>query len=186
MPRVLNHEATHQLFQQSRETPADVGRAANFWLVEGIAMFMETLHEEDGFHVLGGLDDVRMQAARQHLDNGDFFVPFERLTRYGMEQLQTDPSVASLYSQMAAMANFLVFYDHGRYRDALVAYLSTVYHAQDTPRTLAQLTGASYEQLDKQYKEFMKLRMRGSCFQRRHESGATLNSFCCGKGILSS
>jgi hypothetical protein len=156
--RVLNHEATHQLFQEARPTPAVVGRDANFWVVEGIALFMETLHDEDGFHVLGGLDDVRMQAARQHLENGDYFVPFERVTAYGMEQLQTDPKVASLYSQMAAMANFLVFDDNGRYRDALVAYLSAVYSTQDSPGTLAHLTGTSYERLDQQYKEFMKLR----------------------------
>ncbi|MGA2035504.1 MAG: hypothetical protein ABSG68_24915 [Thermoguttaceae bacterium] len=154
--RVLNHEATHQLFQQTRHAPLDVGRNANFWVIEGIAMFMETLHQEHGYYVLGGLDDVRMLAARQHLIDGDFFVPLAQLTAYGTERLQSDPKVSSLYSQMAAMTNFLVFYDGGRYRDALVAYLTAVYSNRATLKTLAELTGAGYAELDRQYQEFMK------------------------------
>jgi hypothetical protein len=153
--RTTYHEATHQLFQQSRRVSPEVGRKANFWICEGIAMFMETLHEEDGCYVLGGLDDVRLKAARYHLVKGDYFVPFGQLTRYGMERIQQDPKIAALYSQMAAMANFLVFYDNGRYRDALVDYLIAVYTGRDTPATLAELTGTGYAELDKQYKEYM-------------------------------
>jgi hypothetical protein len=155
--RVLYHEATHQLFQQSRRVSNDVGRRANFWIIEGIAMYMESLHQEDGYYVLGGLDDVRMNSARYHVFKEDFYVPFGTLTTLGMEQLQTQPKLAKLYSQMAAMTSFLVYYDNARYRDALVTYLTAVYSGRDDPDLLAQLTGTSYAELDTQYREYMKI-----------------------------
>ena len=118
--RTMYHEATHQLFQQSRRVGNDIGRKANCWLIEGIAMYMETLRREGDCFVLGGLDDVRMQAARYHLEKKDFYLPFDKLVRMGVQDVQGHPEIAKLYSQIAGMTNFLVHYDDGRYRDALV------------------------------------------------------------------
>ncbi len=154
--RTLYHEATHQLFHESRPIVADVGRDANFWIIEGIALFLESLHQEDGFLVLGGFDDERVYAARYRLLEDDFYVPLAEFTGYGRERFQTDPRIATLYSQAAGLANFLVFYDGGRYRDALVAYLVAVYTGRDRPDTLAKLTGVRYRTLDRQYREFIE------------------------------
>jgi len=154
--RTLYHEATHQLFHESRPVAPDVGQRCNFWIVEGIAMFMESLHEEDDFHVLGGVDDVRMQAARFRLLEDRFYVPFRDLTAYGMYRLQLDKQIATLYSQAAGQTHFLIFYEGGRYRDALVAYLTAVYEGRDEPRTLSRLVGLPYEELDRQYRGFLE------------------------------
>ena len=154
--RTLLHEATHQLFHESRRVAPDVGRAANFWIVEGIAMYMESLRQEDGYHVLGGFDDLRMQAARYRLLNDDFYVPLAEFTGYGMEAVQHDKRIATLYSQAAGLTHFLIHYDGGRYRDHLVAYLTAVYSGQADARTLSTLTGVSYSELDAQYREFMQ------------------------------
>jgi len=153
--RTLYHEATHQLFQQSRPVVPDVGAKANFWIVEGIAMYMESLHQEGAYYVLGGADDERMQDAQVRLLRDNFYVPLAEATRYSMEKIQKDPRIATLYSQFAGQANFLVYYEGGRYRDALVAYLTAVYTGRADPNTLAQLTGTSYGELDKQYREFI-------------------------------
>ncbi len=153
--RTIFHEATHQLFHQIRPVADDVGYRANFWIVEGIAMYMETLHREDGFLVLGGFDDARMVAARYRLLQDKFYVPLAEFTSYGMTRFQSDPRISTLYSQAAGLAEFLVHYDNGRYRDALVGYLSTVYSGRDTPVTLPQLTGANFADLDKQYHDFI-------------------------------
>ena len=154
--RTLYHEATHQLFHQSRAVSSNVGRTANFWIVEGIAMYMETLRQENGYYVLGGLDDERVHAARFRLLEDDFYVPLAEFCTYGMEKLQTDPRIARLYSQAAGLTLLLVHYDGGRYRDALVAYLDAVYSGRDKPDTLAQLTGTTFPELDKQYREFLE------------------------------
>jgi hypothetical protein len=154
--RTLYHEATHQLFHESRPVAPDVARAANFWVVEGIAMYMESLHEEDGFHVLGGWNDLRLHAAQYRLLHDKFYVPLSEFTAYGMEQLQSDRRIATLYSQAAGLTHFLIYYDNGRYRDALVQYLSLIYSSQADANTLAKLTGASYSELDKQYRQFLE------------------------------
>jgi hypothetical protein len=159
--RTLRHEATHQLFHESRPVAENVGKHANFWIVEGIATYMESLRKEDGntgdgYFVLGGFDDVRMKAARYRLLKDDFYVPLSELCGYGMTRIQTDPRVATLYSQMAGLTNFLVYYDGGRYRDALVAYLHAVYNGSQNPNILPELTGASFDTLDKQYRGFMR------------------------------
>jgi len=154
--RTLYHEATHQLFHESRPVALEVGSRANFWIVEGIAMFMETLRQEDGFYVLGGSDDNRMFAARHRLLVDNFYVPLDEFTCYNAKKFQNDPRIATLYSQAAGLANFLVFNDGGRYRDALVAYLVAVYTGHDHPDTLAKLTGVSYDVLDNQYREFVE------------------------------
>jgi tetratricopeptide (TPR) repeat protein len=154
--RTLFHEATHQLFHESRAVAADVGRRGNFWIVEGIAMYMESLREENGYYVLGGFDDQRMHDAAFRLLESKFYVPLAEFTGYGMEQLQHDPRIATLYSQAAGLTHFLIHYDRGRYREALVAYLNLIYSGRDEPNSLAGLCGASYTALDGQYRQFVE------------------------------
>jgi len=154
--RTLYHEATHQLFEESRPVVANVGARFNFWIVEGIAMFMESLRREGDYWTLGGLDDARMHAARVRLLRDDFYVPLAEFTRYGMKRVQTDPRIATLYSQAAGLTHYLVFANDGRYRDALVGYLTAVYTGRDNPSTLARLTGHTYDDLDRRYREFIE------------------------------
>jgi hypothetical protein len=154
--RTLLHEATHQLFHESRPVAPDVARQANFWMVEGIAMYMESLRRENGYYVLGGYDDVRMIAARYRLLHDDFYVPLADLTRMGLSEIQSHPQIATLYSQSAGLTHFLISHDGGRYRDALVAYLRAIYSGQADAGTLAQLTGATYAELDRQYRAFIE------------------------------
>ena len=154
--RTMYHEATHQLFWQSRRVGRDVGCKANCWLLEGIAMYMETLRRQRDCFVLGGLDDARLEAARYHLEKKDFYVPFEKLVRMGVRDVQGHPEITKLYSQVAAMTSFLMHYGNGRYRDALVGCLAAVYDGSQDPDLLARTTGSSYSELDKQYKEYMR------------------------------
>jgi hypothetical protein len=155
--RTLYHEATHQLFAQSRRVWPEAGSEGNFWIIEGVAVFMESLQEKDGYFVLGGFDDVRVNAARYHLATKDFYIPFATLVGYRRDRLQRDPKIESLYSQAAGMTDFLILCDGGRYRDALVDYLIEVYTGHDRPDTLSKLTGSSYEELDRQYRRFMRV-----------------------------
>ena len=52
-PGTVYHEGTHQLFQESRTVSSDVGRDSNFWIVEGIACYLESLEERPGYVTLG-------------------------------------------------------------------------------------------------------------------------------------
>ncbi len=154
-PGTLYHEATHQLFQETRRVAPRLAREANFWIVEGIACYMESLQEHDGYWTLGGANAGRMPAARHRLLVDDFYVPLAELVQLGMEELQQDGQIAMLYSQSAGLADFLMHADGRRRRDALARYLSAVYTGRAAPGTLSETTGASYHELDRQYRAFM-------------------------------
>jgi hypothetical protein len=149
------HEATHQLFQESRAVSREVGRKSNFWIIEAIACYMESLSDSGGIVTLGGFERGRMPAARQRLVDDKFYVPLAELVRYGMEDVQHDANIAKLYSQSSGLATFLMHHDAGRYREPLVGYLDAVYSGRVTDKTLADLAGARYEDLDRQYREFV-------------------------------
>ncbi len=151
----LYHEATHQLFTETGKFLRDVGRDANIWIVEGIACFMESLAEADGWHMLGGNDAIRLRDAQHRLLVDDYYVPLTELTAYGMDQLKRDPNIAMLYSQASGLTYFLMFADDGRYRAPLVAYLSAIYQGRGRPGALAELCHSNNEELDSQYRDFM-------------------------------
>ena len=110
--RTLYHEATHQLFYETAPAAGplspDVGRRGNFWIVEGIAMYMESLRREDGYYVLGGFKDDRLHAAQYRLLHDNFYVPLAEFSGYGMEKIQNDPRIGTLYSQAAGLTHFLM------------------------------------------------------------------------------
>lgn len=155
-PSTLFHEATHQLFQESRRVAPRVARDANFWIVEGIACYMESLAEHDGYWTLGGADAGRVPAARHRLLVDEFYVPLAELVQLGMQELQQAEQIAMLYSQSAGLADFLMHWGDGSRRDALLRYLSAVYAGRDAPRTLAETTGAGYDELDRQYRAYLQ------------------------------
>lgn len=154
--RTLYHEATHQLFHESRRVAQGVGVRWNSWILEGAALYMESLRRENGYYILGGFEDARMAAARHRLIQDGYYVPLQALTATGMGPLQADPNLPMLYSQMAGLTHFLIHGKEGRYRDALIEYLRAVYEGRDTPLTLEGLTGTTYSTLDREYREFIQ------------------------------
>ncbi len=162
------HEGTHQLFAETNERVWRVVRRrnywanhrANIWIVEGIACYMETLREENGFYVVGGLDNDRFKTAAYRYLAMDFYIPLEKFTGYGMLQMLRDPDIRALYGQSAALTTFLIHGQKGRYRKALLDYLQTLYTGKDRPNTLENLTKTSFSQLDTQYQDFIKKHVR--------------------------
>ncbi|OHB79856.1 MAG: hypothetical protein A2W31_01050, partial [Planctomycetes bacterium RBG_16_64_10] len=152
----LYHEATHQLFHETRRVAKLVGRRNNFWIVEGIATYMESLAEQPGYWTVGGFDAGRMPAARFRLLDDGYYIPLQQLTRMGVDDLQRRADLAKLYSQVAGLTAFLSHYDGGRYRDALLECLIAVYTDTADDTTLATLTGCSYTELDRQYRAFLE------------------------------
>ena len=108
----LYHEATHQLFQEARTAVRDLGRKNNFWVVEAIACYMESLAEHEGYYTLGGADEGRMPAARQRVLEDDFYVPLAEMVTFSRDALQHDPRLPKLYSESSGLTNFLM-HDRG-------------------------------------------------------------------------
>jgi hypothetical protein len=156
----LFHEATHQLFYENDKRDRMIAMDANFWIVEGISCYMESYHVENGQSVVGDPKHVRIEAARHRCLIDKYYIPLDRFTEMGMYAFQSSRQISMNYSQAAGLAHFFMHYDGGRYRDALIEHLSEIYRAGPRQRTavrsLADLTGVSFPELDRQYEEYMQ------------------------------
>ena len=156
----LYHEAVHQLFQEMRPAVRHIGEARDFWVVEGVATYFETLTEHldpNGglYFTVGEATTGRLPAARERLADG-FYVPLAELTRLGKNEVQRHPDIAKLYSQATGLTAFLMHSQNGRYREPLVRYLNAVYAGRDDGEALTDMTGQSYSELDAEYRQFME------------------------------
>jgi hypothetical protein len=162
-PATIVHEAVHQLFQESRPTARLVGRADNFWIIEGIATYFESLARHDDpiagpYFTLGGPGAGRLPTARARVLEEDYYVPLSELVGLGKDDLQQRPDLRQIYSQLAGLTTFFMHAEDGRYRQPLVDYLADVYTSRTDETSLARLAGQSYEQLDLQYRRFLESR----------------------------
>jgi hypothetical protein len=151
----IYHEATHQLFSERRPV-SEIDQNANFWVVEGIACFMESYQPGNSLVVLGGADATRLLNARTRLLRDEFYLPLAELCELSMNDLQRHEDIRMLYGEASGMTYFLMLGQAGRYRQSLVDYLAAVYANRDRGETLAELTGTTYSKLDEQYRHFIQ------------------------------
>lgn len=149
-----SHEIVHQLLQEAsgnRKTVADAGHA---WLVEGIAMYFESLRDRGNHATIGGPDTLRLQHARLRFLREGFFVPLLELDGMNREQLQRHPDVRGLYSQSAGIAQYLFLAGEGARRDNLIRFVRDFYRGRSGPGDLAGSIGA-LDQIDRGYQAFL-------------------------------
>jgi len=149
------HETTHQLFQEVGNAVHNVGEKWNFWIVEGIAVYMESLVRHDGYYSLGGFDADRLQFDRWRTLRGEPCLPLSEIVELGREDLQKHPDISRIYTRAAAIAHFLMDAEGGEHRDALMRFINAVYLGRDSPQTLAASTGIAYDKLAERLPEFL-------------------------------
>jgi hypothetical protein len=152
----LYHEVVHELFMLTRPTTQAVATKGNFWLVEGIACYFESLRLHDGYAELGDVTNARLHAARYRRLVDDFYVPLAELTTFSLQKMQADERLPRLYSQASGLAWYLMHAHDGRLREPTVEYLSTIYAGSDSAKTLAEKLGRSYDQLDRDYLSYLQ------------------------------
>lgn len=156
----LYHESTHQLFYEAHGNERPIANEAHFWIVEGIACYMESYRRANGGHSIGDPAYIRFENARQTLLVDRYYIPLQELAGMGAKEFQYHPQVGKNYSQSSGLAAFLMHYGDGQYRDALVTHLSMLYSGDPRKRaralSLDDLTGVRYEELDRQYAEFLR------------------------------
>lgn len=168
-PGTIAHEAVHQFFYESTPKPTrHLASTANAWAVEGVACYFESLVElhptsdrsPEGAVVraftIGTPEAGRIPAARHRRMADNFYVPLAELSALGITDLQQRPDIAPLYSQSAGLASFFIDGNEGAYRRPFRELLQLIYAGRDDAVSLADLTGQSDGQLDRQYLEFME------------------------------
>lgn len=154
----LYHEATHQLLAAHLKPSPVIARDENFWLIEGIACYIESFRVADGEVSLGDPRFVRFEAARFRKLKDDYYLPLAEFTAMGKDVFQRHPQITNNYSQASGLVHFFMHYEGGRYRDDLIEHLRDVYKQAETgrrPRALEILTGANFAELDQQYGEYV-------------------------------
>jgi hypothetical protein len=151
----LFHEGTHQLFFESHVLNRPIGEKSHFWIIEGIACYMESFQRKSGSFTLGDPRYIRFAGARNNLLQKGYYVPLRDFSGMGMHEFQHAPELAKNYTQAAGLARFFMEYDNGRYREALVKHLTQLYNPREREALpgLDRLTGIDFEDLDRQYAE---------------------------------
>jgi hypothetical protein len=159
-PTVKNswfHEVTHQLFQESIKTAESTGEHANFWIVEGIALYMESLAKHDGYFTVGGADAKRLQFARYNLLNGGYYIPSRQMTSMSRKDTQESPKIRQFYSQFSGISHFLMDGQGGKHRASLLRYIKSVYADEAGANSLSKATGLAFEEIDQAYRGFLNV-----------------------------
>lgn len=184
---VIYHEATHQIFdlvtiadrrsaaskrrlvlRERRIRPWTLCEKSNFWMLEGIACYFESVVINEGQISVGNPDHRRFVKAWQRLfaresnqiqDEVYFFTPFQIFFGLGRDQFKDSPNVPKLYTQASGVAHFLMHYKDGMYRDDFVSLLSAAYRPDlknvMTQPSFEKITGVKYAVLDQQYRQHM-------------------------------
>lgn len=157
----LYHEATHQILGESAPSIENVGAESHFWVVEGLACYMESFRGDEGILEVGDPLHPRMYWARERVVTEGYYVPLAEFEQLGTIDFQTG-DVATLqrkYSQATGLAHFFLHYGDGVYRDAFIEYLAQVYSPNARTRSrvasLSDLTGSPSEELDAQYQDYV-------------------------------
>ncbi|MEO1618329.1 MAG: hypothetical protein AAFV88_20930 [Planctomycetota bacterium] len=105
------HELVHQLFREctrsnlGEEMP---GESNDFWLVEGIAGYFESLSIRRGVATLGGWDSPRLQFARHRVFRREQIVALDELRGDGRLSAQRRGDLATFYAFAIAYTHALI------------------------------------------------------------------------------
>ncbi len=149
----LYHEATHQLLQETSPKGRTVGQNANFWIVEGIACYFETLTptKVPGVYELGDPRRGRFATAISMREP----TPIRELAALGMSDLQSQPSLATLYAQSTAMVGMLIDSSTKKDQQNLVKYLKRVYDSRPDGEEITRQMGKSFREIDQEYQIYL-------------------------------
>jgi hypothetical protein len=154
----LYHEATHQILYELYPTRRLIAEREHFWIIEGIACYMESFKPTENGFTVGGADYVRFRAADYRLNKDNYYVPLAQFAAMGKTPFQSSQNISKNYSQASGLSHFFMHYDDGKYRDALIKHLSLLYVPRRARVRIAgmdQLTKVSSTTLDRQYREHM-------------------------------
>ncbi|HEY2413838.1 MAG TPA: hypothetical protein VGI40_16425 [Pirellulaceae bacterium] len=153
------HEATHQLFREAvADTRDDAGAERDFWALEGVALYLESLAEHSGYWTVGGWESDRLQFARYRVLSGDLKLSLAQIGSLSRDAIQNSDDIGRIYTQAAGLAHFLMDGNGGKYRAPLIGLLADIYRGRNNDSGfLARATGRALPQLDEDYRTFLNV-----------------------------
>ena len=140
----LVHELTHQFFYEFSTKPValDTDRGRGFWVVEGVALFMESLSTRacgGGWIAdVGGWDSPRLQASRFRRLHDKYWVPWEEFHLADGRMFRSEEDIRAWYSQAAGLAH-LWLDGTMEQRHSFAQHIQSVYSNHEDPNLLGVL-----------------------------------------------
>ncbi|XZE53129.1 leucine-rich repeat domain-containing protein [Planctomycetaceae bacterium SH139] len=136
------HEITHQLLQElCGPVVADPGLDEGFWLVEGIATYMESVRFLSSYATVGGWDSPRLQHARARwLPQPAQLPSLTSLLQESRQAVQQRDDLATWYTVTAAYAHLLM--DQPEISPLLQRYLQSIYRGRAEHALLSEVPAA--------------------------------------------
>ncbi len=157
----LFHELTHQLLAEATHIGAqvDVGSDRDFWLVEGIALYMESLANRGNYWTLGGVESPRLQTARYRAVRDGFWPAWSEFTAGSMDSWKQDPNIARLYTHAAGLTHVFLDGLDGQpgSREAWMRSLTSVYQGRGDFGELWKRLGGDDRAAQRHYQAWMTL-----------------------------
>lgn len=124
------HELVHQLFREATRSRLAVdspGEQSDFWLIEGIAGYFESLHLDQFRATVGGWDSPRLQFARFRVLGGSDFITLAELRDGGQLAVQNRSDLARWYANAIAYTHLFLDGDSTRNRRWVYQLLAGLY-----------------------------------------------------------
>lgn len=142
----LTHELTHQFLAEATGATSGetVGAEHSYWLVEGIAMYMESLIDRGSYWTVGGWEVPRQQTSRYRGVRDGFWIANDRLAASSLDAWKNDPQVALLYTHASGVTHALMSGQLNRKtRTRTIATVSEVYTSGGNTESLLNELGSS-------------------------------------------
>jgi nucleotide-binding universal stress UspA family protein len=154
------HELTHQLFNESSqfEVAPNVGSAGGAWMLEGIALYMESLQDHEHHWTVGGFETPRLQTARYRAIRDGYWPEWKAYSSGTIDAWKADADVALYYSHAAGLTHMLLdrVQNSAAARNGYMAALRGVYQGrQGAGRDLIEQLGSSPELARDKFQELM-------------------------------
>ncbi len=139
------HELTHQFFYESNARPVllDTDRGSGFWVVEGVALYMESMSTRacGGSWIadVGGWDSPRLQAGRYRRLHDKYWVPWDEFHTADGRVFRGEKDIRAWYSQAAGLAH-LWLDGTVEQRQSFQQYVESVYANKEDPKLLGDLS----------------------------------------------
>ncbi len=137
----LRHELSHQFFQEgTRSKTVDPSLlTSDFWIIEGLALYMESARIEKGSvcdqATVGGWDAARLQPARYRRLHDQTWIEWNEFRGGSNDRFSDGDAIKIWYSQAAGLSH-LWMDSNAEKRDSMIRYAQSVLQGQPDPTAL--------------------------------------------------
>lgn len=153
----FQHELTHQLLMEAtRIAPQQsVASTGGIWLLEGIALYFESLDDKEYYWTLGGFEASRIQTARYRALRDGMWPSWKSFATADAQTWKSDASIARQYSHSVGLTHVLLDKLGPRGKQETFRQLVGIYQGQNHSEQLLDLLAADEKAAQKSYQDWM-------------------------------